>query len=135
MSGIFPIELRTGSTFIKNARFQVDEDGGRLSYRGEELSNAGGSNQTVNDAFKALQNFQYTVLELTLNGNLLGDITLGALMVGKNPEVLGGSEFEFDIEIDSKLAQLLRTGREFASQEDLSKVVVRLVEDENAPQD
>ncbi|MEM1086087.1 MAG: YdbH domain-containing protein [Pseudomonadota bacterium] len=132
LSGTFPIEFRAGSTFINNARFTVDDKGGRLAYRGAALQNAGGFNETVNDAFRALQNLEYTVLEITLNGNLLGDITLGALMVGRNPEVLAGSEFEFDISIDSKLSQLLQTGREVADQGWLTEAVARQVQDRNS---
>ncbi|MEM1035349.1 MAG: YdbH domain-containing protein [Pseudomonadota bacterium] len=132
LSGTFPIELRAGATFVNDARFKVDDEGGRLAYRGAVLESAGGTNESVNSAFQALQNLQYSVLEVSLNGNLLGDITLGALLVGRNPDVLGGSEFEFDISIDSKLAQLLQTGREAASQGWLTQAVARQVEEQNA---
>lgn len=138
-SGTFPIELRAGSAFINNARFKVDDKGGRLAYRGAALETAGGSNQIVNDAFRALQNLQYTVLEISLNGNLLGDITLGAFLRGRNPDVLAGSEFEFDISIDSKLAQLLQTGREISNQGWLTEAVAKQIrersETDSLPQD
>ena len=130
-SGTFPIELRAGSAFVNNAQFKVDGEGGRLAYGGAVLDTAGGSNQVVNDAFRALQNLQYTVLEISLNGNLLGDVTLGALLIGQNPDVLAGSQFEFDISIDSKLAQLLQTGREITNQGWLTEAVAKQVE-ENA---
>ncbi|MEM7492258.1 MAG: YdbH domain-containing protein [Pseudomonadota bacterium] len=130
-SGTFPIELRAGSAFVNNAQFKVDGEGGRLAYGGTALETAGGSNQVVNDAFRALQNLQYTVLEISLNGNLLGDVTLGALLIGQNPDVLAGSQFEFDISIDSKLAQLLQTGREVTNQGWLTEAVAKQIE-ENA---
>jgi hypothetical protein len=135
ISGTFPIELRSGNTYIRQARFAVDEKGGTLRYTGSALNSVGGGNEIVSDAFRALQDLQYTVLELGLDGNLLGEISLQVLLLGKNPDVLSGAEFEFDVTIDSKLAQLLQAGQRATSSEWLAEAVATQVREGSSPQE
>ncbi|MEM9054287.1 MAG: YdbH domain-containing protein, partial [Pseudomonadota bacterium] len=135
ISGTFPIELRSGNTYIRDARFAVDEDGGSLRYTGSALNAVGGGNQIVSDAFRALQDLQYTVLELGLDGNLLGEISLKVLLLGKNPDVLNGAEFEFDVTIDSELAQLLQAGQRATSSQWLAEAVATQVREGPPPQE
>ncbi len=111
VSGQFPIELSGGNVFIRDARLKADNDGGVLRYTGEVAQQAANTDPFVAYAFDALRDFQYDVLELGVDGNLIGDIVLSLKLLGRSPDVLGGAEFDFNISIESKLAQLVRSGQ------------------------
>ncbi|MEO0548902.1 MAG: YdbH domain-containing protein [Pseudomonadota bacterium] len=111
VSGTFPIELVDGNAFVREARLVADKKGGRISYTGSGLEAAGQGNDTVAAAFTALEDFRFSVLELGANGNLIGSIIISLDLLGYNPDVLGGSEFRFKIDVDSELAQLIKSGQ------------------------
>lgn len=123
VSGVFPLVLEAGSAFVRNARFLADETGGVVRYTGAAGEQAGGANENVALAFDALKNFQYTVLELGADGDLNGEIILTVKMTGKNPEVLSGAPFAFNVSVDSRLGELLQSSRNLSSSDWLADVV------------
>ncbi len=126
VTGSFPIELVGGNAFIRDARLIADAKGGVLKYTGSAVQQAATADETVGAAFTALRDFRFSVLELGVNGNLIDDIIVSLTLLGRNPDVLGGSEFKYNISIDSKLAQLIQSGRDIAT----SSVVTGTVVDE-----
>jgi len=48
-------------------------------------------------------------LRVGADGNLIGDLLLTVELLGSSEDVLDGAEFAFDISIDSKLSQLIRS--------------------------
>ncbi|MDJ0920197.1 MAG: YdbH domain-containing protein [Henriciella sp.] len=124
VSGTFPIELVEGNAFVRNARLIADEKGGRVSYTGEGLNAAGQSNETVGAAVSALRDFRFSVLELGANGNLIGKLVVSIDLLGFNPDVLGGSEFRFRIDVDSELAQLIKSGQRAATSNWITEAVL-----------
>lgn len=126
VSGTFPIELQGGNAFVRNARLVADSKGGVIRYKGNALPETQGRDQdnVTQAAFKALRNLRYSVLELGVNGNLIGDIVVSVKVLGKNPDVLGGAEFSFNIAVDSKLAQLIQTGRGLMSSDVITETTI-----------
>jgi hypothetical protein len=126
VSGTFPIELQGGNAFVRNARLIADSKGGVIRYTGNALPETQGRDQdnVTQAAFKALRNLRYSVLELGVNGNLIGDIVVSLKVLGKNPDVLGGAEFSFNIAVDSKLAQLIQTGRGLMSSDAITETTI-----------
>ncbi|MEM1150837.1 MAG: YdbH domain-containing protein [Pseudomonadota bacterium] len=122
VSGRFPIVFRPGSVDVVDARLVADARGGVLRYTGGVGTLAGRENESVSTAFRALENFQFSVLELGANGDLLGDVTVSARLEGRNPDVLDGSPFNFNVEIDSKLGQLLTSARRLSGPDWLAQV-------------
>lgn len=134
VSGEFPIRLENGNALIENAVLSADEKGGVIRYIGAAGEKAGQGDSRVEAAFTALRDLRYTVFEIGLNGNLIDKVTISARLLGKNPDVYAGAEFDFRISIASQLAQLLRTGRETASTDWLTEVIANGVEpDPDAP--
>lgn len=127
VSGIFPLVLEGGSSFVRDARFLADEQGGVVRYTGSAGGQAANANESVSLAFDALKNFEYTVLELGADGDLNGDVVLKVRMTGRNPEVLSGAPFAFNISIDSRLRELLKAGRDLSSSEWLADIVAEQV--------
>ncbi|MEQ3746728.1 MAG: YdbH domain-containing protein [Henriciella sp.] len=134
VSGTFPLELRGGSTIIKNALLVADAKGGTLKYTGEAVNQAASTDQTVSAAFTALRDFRFKVLELGIDGNLVGDIVVSLNLLGFNPEVFGGADFKFNIAIDSKLAQLIQSGRDLTGTSIITETVVNEVRSNRASQ-
>ncbi len=124
ISGTFPIELRGGNAFIRDARLAADNNGGKLSYTGDAARQAGSADERVQAAFTALRDFRFTVLEIGVDGNLVDDIIVSARLLGSNPDVYGGAEFDFNISVDSKLAQLIQSGRRAASTSWITDAIV-----------
>lgn len=122
VAGRFPIVFRPGHVDIVNAQLVADSRGGVLRYTGGVGAQAGQENENVATAFRALENFQFTVLELGADGDLLGDVTVSARLEGRNPDVLDGSPFNFNVSIDSKLGQLLTSARRLSGPDWLAEV-------------
>lgn len=127
VSGSFPLELRGGKTIIQNARLTADAKGGTLKYTGGAVNQAAAADETVNAAFTALRDFRFKVLEIGVNGDLVSDIVVRLNLLGFNPEVLGGAEFKFNVEIDSKLAQLIKSGQDLSSSKIITETAVNEV--------
>jgi hypothetical protein len=56
---------------------------------------------------RALENFQYKELKVTLNRPPDGELALGVVMEGRNPDVLDGYPFRFNINLTGDIEPLL----------------------------
>lgn len=75
-----------------------------------ELRSGGDENFTL--ALQALENFQFTTFDLTINKAADGKARLGMVLEGKNPEVLDGFPFRININLQTDLTQVLAAVRE-----------------------
>lgn len=127
VTGTFPVEIIGPNTFIRNATLTADSSGGTIAYTGDVADAAAAADDRVSMAFDALKDFRFSVLEIGADGNLSGDILITMRLVGTSPEVLDGAPFAFNIGIDSKLMQLIRTGRSMSSSDWLADVAAESV--------
>lgn len=111
VSGLVPISFESGNVLIEDALLVADERGGYLKYTGQSVSAVETQDVRVNSAFQALRDFRFSVLELGIDGNLIGELALRLKLLGYNPDVLGGAEFSFNISIDSRFIDLIQSGR------------------------
>lgn len=123
VSGSFPVEIEGASVKIINAKLLADATGGRLAYVGAAAEGAGQANENVEMAFDALKDFRFSVLELGLDGDVSDRMTVTLKLFGRNPKVVGGGEFDFNISIDSQLQELINNGQFLARQTTISKIV------------
>ncbi|MEM8616365.1 MAG: YdbH domain-containing protein [Pseudomonadota bacterium] len=128
VTGTFPIAFENGNAFIRGARLVADETGGVIRYTGKALAQTGADDPAVGSAFQALRDFRFKVLEIGIDGNLIDDIVISAVLLGRNPDVLGGADFNFNISIDSKLAQLIRSGQRAASSSWITEAIANQTE-------
>ena len=70
-------------------------------------SETGGQSDLV---FKALSNFHYTSLAMTLEGNALDVLTLGLFIEGANPDLYDGYPFKINIRTEAAFADLIQRG-------------------------
>ena len=132
VSGTFPVEIEGPNAYIRGATLTADNEGGVIAYTGKVADTAAQADDRVRMAFNALRDFRFSVLELGADGNLSGDMLITLKLIGTSPEVLDGAPFAFNIGIDSKLMQLIQTGRRATSSEWLADVVAESVSTRNA---
>jgi Dicarboxylate transport len=107
LKGRIPIEFSGDEVIVDNGRLEA-QGPGRLSIRFAALRNAlAGGGQTVELAIKALEDFQFETLSLTLDKTAENDATLLLSTLGNNPEVLDGQLFQFNINLESNLTSVL----------------------------
>jgi hypothetical protein len=95
---------------VDKGRIQVEFGPARdaLASRGESVSLM----------VRALQDFRYDQLSLTVTRPATGDLALGITMQGRNPAVLDGYPFKFNINLTGDLEPILaalRTGRQLTT--------------------
>ncbi len=112
LSGSIPVVLRDGQVIVDEGRLVAESAGVlriRLAGTGQALASQG---EQVALMLRALENFQYDVLELTVMRPADGNLKLGVTMEGRNPDVLDGYPFRFNISLTGDLQPLLTALRE-----------------------
>jgi hypothetical protein len=110
LSGRLPVRLADGRVLIEGGRLSGIGEG-TLSYRSpaaEAASSQGGASASL--LFQALDNFHWNELELTVDGDLYGDLEVGFTVGGKNPQLYDGYPFRIRISTEGALVELLQSG-------------------------
>ncbi len=112
LKGSLPVVFAEGDVIVDDGRFEALGPG-RLSIRFEALRSAlAGGGETVELAIKALEDFHYETLSLTLSKTAANDATVRLSTLGQNPEVLDGQPFQFNINLESNLTSVLEALRQ-----------------------
>lgn len=108
INGELPIYVDGVSVKVDSGRLEI-ANGGIVSFKSKGLDLAGERNETAGLAAKALKNFHYESLSLDINGPLDGDIKIGAVFTGYNPNVLYGTRFKFITTVEGELVNIARS--------------------------
>lgn len=136
VSGRFPINVERTKVLIRDARLFADDSGGRVAYLGDAADSAAQSDANVRLAFEALKDFDFTVLEVGLDGDVTDRVKITLKLSGKsrnditygaNANIVKGQPFEFNIAVDSALAELFRSSQFYTNQQKLTDFVVEEV--------
>ncbi|MGF1628348.1 MAG: YdbH domain-containing protein [Kiloniellaceae bacterium] len=112
LQGNLPIVFAGEDILVEEGRFEALGPG-RLSIRIQALRSAlAGGGETVEMAIKALEDFHYEELSLTIAKAADNEATLGLSTLGRNPEVLDGQLFRFNINLESNLTSVLEALRQ-----------------------
>ncbi len=106
VSGRVPLSIRDGDPIITGGRLTT-EGPGALSYIGEGTGAIGEGQSAL--LFKALENFQYTGLTLSLDGNAQDRLNVKLSLQGANPALYDGYPFAININTEASFAELLRS--------------------------
>jgi len=107
ISGRLPVTVSGVNVTVEGGKLSVP-GGGVIKLRSSETDIAGAQNPGVGGAFDALKNFQYESLEADINGPLDGLVRLQAIFSGYNEDVFNKQPFEFDIDLEGELFNLIR---------------------------
>jgi len=136
VSGRFPIDVERSKVLVRNARLFADDEGGRVAYLGDAADSAAESDPNVRLAFEALKDFDFTVLEVGLDGNIADRVKITLKLAGKsrnditygiNANIVKGQPFEFNIGVDTALAELFRSSQFYTNQQTITDFVVEEV--------
>ncbi|MEQ9518511.1 MAG: YdbH domain-containing protein [Parvibaculum sp.] len=106
VSGLVPISIRDGDVWIEGAVLRA-ADAGQLSYK-SAASDAVAEGQSAL-LFQALEDFQYTGLEISLDGNVLERLNVGLKLQGANPTLYDGYPFAINVTTEASFAELMRS--------------------------
>jgi len=131
--GVIPVVIAGVDVRIEKGSLGI-ENGGVIQYRAQELTSVvdlipenyvtlqdyqqfrtiqksedPNENAGKDLAFTALRNFEYKSLAVKLDGPLDGDIELNVRFIGRNPKILAGTEFDFNVTIVGELVNLVRS--------------------------
>jgi hypothetical protein len=114
LSGNIPLLHLDAAVAIDEGRLK-NTTKGHISYEiGAETSS-----RLSNIAIQALQDFQYDVLDATLNYQANGDYTIHVRLEGRNPELYDGFPVAFNIDLSGSLPELIQASlisRDFHSE-------------------
>jgi hypothetical protein len=123
VSGVFPIVVRGLNVLVDDGYLEA-KDGGIIRFKSEQSQEttdrfqgdrildtwSSGDEGVYNDlAREALREFNYRELTASIDGPLDGDVELGVIFNGANKKVLNGQPFEFDINVQGELFNILRS--------------------------
>ncbi|MEO9969954.1 MAG: YdbH domain-containing protein [Hyphomonadaceae bacterium] len=107
VSGAFPIEFVGANVMVRQAVLRTDEQGGTFAYLGSATETLKGQNEYADFGLEAIKKLDFSVMEIGLDGNLIGRLLLSMDLLGANPDVLDGAVFKFGLTVDSDLVPLL----------------------------
>jgi hypothetical protein len=113
IAGELPLALRDGAIVVRDGVLRASDAGGTIRYA-PAPSVADMAASRPNDlglAVAAFSNFQYDVLEATLDGDLDGEVDVGLHVRGVNPGFQDGRPVELNLKLEARLADLVRAGQ------------------------
>jgi hypothetical protein len=130
LEGEFPIALAGGEIEIRNAVLRSNGEAGVIRYRPDSgTANIASADDQFATTLKVLENFHYERLEIEINGPALGEVAIQIHLAGVNPDYEDGYPVDFNLSVDSRLSDLLRTGiRIYQMPEEIEKRLRALVE-------
>jgi hypothetical protein len=145
--GTIPVVIAGVDVRIDEGRLGV-KDGGVIQYRSKELTSVvdlipekyvtlqdyqqfkefrdsedPSENAGKDLAFTALRNFEYKSLAVKLDGPLDGEIEVNLRFIGRNPKILAGTEFDFNVTIIGELVNLVRGLSQLSPESSLDRVL------------
>ncbi len=118
LTGALPVSVAPGGIAIRDGRLRgVD---GTLQYRSERAQQLlADADRSVELMLRALKDFRYQQLEIGVNRELDGESAIRVRMEGRNPDVLDGQRFDFNVALTGDVQPLLEAlarGRELTDQ-------------------
>jgi len=112
LGGELPLVRRADAIEVGDGVLRADEGGGVIRYHPNESARALAASRP-NDlglAFEALSDFRYEALEARLSGDLQGDMKIRLHVRGANPSFQEGRPVEFNLDLEARPADLVRSG-------------------------
>jgi len=111
LDGELPIALVGNEIEIRNAVLRSSDEAGVIRYRPDPgTSNIAAADGQFATALNVLENFHYERLAIEINGSATQTVVIQIHLAGANPDYQGGHPIEFNLSVDARLSDLLRTG-------------------------
>lgn len=107
LKGRIPVSFSGTQVAIADGQLEATEPG-ILRLHSEAVSQVlGGRVQNVDMLIEALTEFHYSELTLSLNNSNNNDMVAKLSLLGKNPRVMNGREFQLNINLESNISKIL----------------------------
>ena len=106
ISGNLPITLRGTTPSIGAGSLAAETPGGAIRYR-SATGNTG--NPALDFVNQALSNYQYSLLDTTVDYRTSGELALAVRLQGLNPDVNNGQRINLNLNISDNIPDLLRS--------------------------
>jgi hypothetical protein len=112
IGGRLPIVQRPDVIEIREAVLTSTVEGGWIRYRpaGGAAALPAAAEPALGDLLAALRNFRYERLTLRVNGDASGPVVVNISLVGANPDHRDGQPYDFNLNVDGRLGDLIRRG-------------------------
>lgn len=119
LSGRIPVRFGGNGITVERGELAAESDG-VIRVRVERAKQAlAAQGEQVQLMLRALENFRYKELRVTIHRPAEGELELGIVMEGRNPDVLDGYPFRFNISLSGDLEPILaalQEGRRLTSE-------------------
>ncbi len=107
----FPIALVGDEIEIRNAVLRSSGEAGVIRYQPDPgTSSIAAADHQFATALTILEDFHYERLEIEIDGSATGAVVIKIHFAGVNPDYQDGHPVEFNLSVDARLSDLLRTG-------------------------
>jgi hypothetical protein len=107
LSGKIPIAMVGETVIIEAGRLEAEAPS-RLRFHSEQAAQAlAGAGESADLMLRVLQNFHYDELSLAIDKPPETDVRLALVLLGKNPDVLEGHPFRFNINLEGDTGHLV----------------------------
>lgn len=110
LHGTMPISLQSGEPTVTAGKLTARPPGGHINYRGPHAA-AAAANPGLALAARALQNFNYQLLEATVNYTPDGEMRTQVRLEGSSPDVENGRPIHFNVNLSENILTLLTSLR------------------------
>jgi hypothetical protein len=133
-----PITFTGSSVRVNDAVLTADPVGGRLAYTGGATGAAAEEDMNARLAFEALRDLEFSVLEIGLSGDLAGRMRARLRLSGRNLQALPmdrrltvapGQPFEFAMDFDLPIGELLAANRQLFDQSRILSITSEILRD------
>jgi len=132
LEGELPIALVGNDLEIRNAVLRSTDEGGVIRFHSKPgVANIAAADDRFATTLEVLENFHYEKLALQIDGPATGEVAIKIHLVGSNPDYRNGHPIDFNLAVDSRLSDLLRTGiRIYRIPEEIEKRLAAFAERE-----
>jgi len=110
LEGELPLALVGREVEIRHAVLRSSGGPGIIRYRpASGPKNIAATDAQFSTALEVLENFHYQQLEVNVNGSATGTVVIQIHLAGANPDYRDGYPIEFNLSVDARLSDLLRT--------------------------
>lgn len=124
LNGTLPVRVRGHEPSIVAGQVRSEPPGGVIRVS-RALTEAAGQ-PGLDFALRALQDFQYSLLEADVAYSPEGDLTLAVRLEGRNPDIEGGRPIHYNVTVNENLPTLLKSLR---LQDQVTREIERQVTD------
>lgn len=107
LRGTMPVQIDQQGVSIEAGQIEAVAPGGTLKLPAERLRGMAQNNEAMALVVQAMENFNYTVLNSTVNYDRDGRLVLGLRLEGSSPEVRDGHPIVLNINLEEDIPALL----------------------------